>query len=241
MSSAIALKGVHKQYDGFALRDIQLELPVGQVMGLVGVNGAGKSTLMRLLLGFETPGRGEVLYDGQTLAGLDLDAVRRQIGVVLQGARLMSGSMLSNIIGDSAATLDDAWEAARQAGLAADIEAMPMGMHTVLIDGGSTLSGGQRQRLLIARALMRRPRLLYLDEATSALDNRTQALVAETLGGLSVTRLAIAHRLSTIMRADRVVVMDHGRVVEVGAPADLLAAGGLFTHLANRQILRGGT
>lgn len=242
LQGSVKVVGVTFRYGGEsppALRDVSLDIRPGEFVAVVGPSGSGKSTLLRLLLGFETPGRGEVLYDGQTLAGLDLDAVRRQVGVVLQGARLMSGSMLSNIVGDSAATLDDAWEAARQAGLGADIEAMPMGMHTVLIDGGATLSGGQRQRLLIARALVRRPRLLYLDEATSALDNRTQALVAETLRGLSVTRLAIAHRLSTIMQADRVVVLDRGRIVEDGVPAELLKAGGIFTHLANRQILRG--
>jgi ABC-type bacteriocin/lantibiotic exporter with double-glycine peptidase domain len=123
------------------------------------------------------------------------------------------------------------------AGLDADIKAMPMGMHTVLSDGGGTLSGGQRQRLMIARALARKPKLLLLDEATSALDNRTQAKVMETLSRLGITRVLIAHRLSTIEAVDRVLVMQDGRLVQQGKPDDLLSRPGLFAEMAHRQRL----
>ena len=137
-------------------------------------------------------------YDEQDLAGLDVEAVRRQMGVVLQSGRVMTGDLFTNIVGSSPATLDDAWEAARMAGLDEDIRTMPMGMHTMVSDGGGTLSGGQRQRLMIARAIVNRPRILLMDEATSALDNRTQAIVSASLDGLRATRVVIAHRLSTI-------------------------------------------
>jgi ABC-type bacteriocin/lantibiotic exporter with double-glycine peptidase domain len=134
-------------------------------------------------------------------------------------------------------TLDDAWAAARLAGLDADIEAMPMGMHTLLLEGSTTLSGGQRQRLMIARALLGRPRLLFFDEATSALDNRSQAIVTQSLERLRTTRIVVAHRLSTVERADRIFVLEGGRLVEQGSFAELIGRDGLFGRLARRQIL----
>src|SRR5205814_5669862 len=136
---------------------------------------------------------------------------------------LFAGSILSNICGGGPYSVEDAWAAAEMAGLASDIAEMPMGMYTVLNDGTSTLSGGQRQRLLIARALVRRPRILFFDEATSALDNETQRIVIDSTRALSASRVVIAHRLSTVLDADRVLVMADGRIVEQGAPADLLA------------------
>src|SRR5262249_7339624 len=151
---------------------------------LVGPSGSGKSTLLRLLLGFEAAAAGAILYDGRDLAGLDPRAIRRQIGSVLQNGRLMTGNVFENIVGASTLTQDDAWEAARMAGLEEDIRQMPMGMQTVIGEGGGTLSGGQRQRLLIARAIVHRPRIVFFDEATSALDNRTQELVSKSLEGL---------------------------------------------------------
>ncbi|KAF0117620.1 MAG: putative ABC transporter related protein [Rhodospirillaceae bacterium] len=144
----------------------------GQFIAVVGPSGSGKSTLMKLLLGFEKPETGAVLLDGRDLRGLDLQLVRRQIGVVLQNGKLMPGTIYENIKGATRASVDDAWDAARMAGLEADIKAMPMGMHTVLTEGGAALSGGQVQRILLARAVVGKPRLLLLDEATSALDNR---------------------------------------------------------------------
>jgi len=162
--------------------------------------------------------------------------VRRQIGVVLQSGRLLSGDIFTNIVGSVAATLEEAWEAARMAGLAEDIEAMPMGMHTVVNDGGGTLSGGQRQRLLIARAIVNKPRILLFDEATSALDNRTQAIVSKSLESLRATRVVVAHRLSTIINASRIFVLERGRLVQTGSYAELMEQKGPFAELAKRQI-----
>ncbi len=218
------------------LRDLTLRIEPGQFVAFVGPSGSGKSTILRLLLGFESLESGSIYFDGQDLEGLDVRSVRRQIGVVLQNGRLMSGDLFTNIAGASAATLDDAWEAVRLAGLEHDIRAMPMGMHTVVSDGGGSLSGGQRQRLMIARAIVQRPRILLLDEATSALDNRTQATVGDSLTRLNATRVVIAHRLSTIEHADRIFVIDKGRLVQQGTYTELLATPGLFADLAARQL-----
>ena len=165
-----------------------------------------------------------------------MQAVRRQMGVVLQSGRLMSGDIYTNIVGASSATLEEAWTAARMAGLAEEIEAMPMGMHTVISEGGGTLSGGQRQRLLIARAIVARPRIVLFDEATSALDNRTQAIVSASLESLQATRIVVAHRLSTIVNAHRIFVMERGQLVQTGTFAELMAENGPFAELAKRQI-----
>jgi ATP-binding cassette subfamily C protein len=167
---------------------------------------------------------------------MDLHSVRRQIGVVLQHGRLIPGDISTNILGSSPLTLEDAWEAARLSGLDEDLEQMPMGLHTVIPEGGGTLSGGQRQRLLIARAIVSRPRILLFDEATSALDNKTQALVSRSLEGLKVTRLVVAHRLSTIRNADVIYVLDGGRIVQQGSYEELMRQGGLFADLARRQL-----
>ncbi len=156
--------------------------------------------------------------------------------MVLQSGKLMTGDIFDNIVGISNLSKDDAWEAARMVGLDDDIEQMPMSMHTVISDGASTFSGGQRQRIMIARAIVHRPRILYFDEATSALDNRTQAIVTQSLDRMKSTRIVIAHRLSTIVNADRVIVMEAGRVVQDGTYAELLAQPGLFQDLAKRQI-----
>jgi len=228
----------YREDEPLVLKDISLRVEPGAFVALVGPSGCGKSTLVRLLLGFETPLSGAIYYDGQDLAGLDVEAVRRQLGVVLQNGQLVSGDIFANIVGSStsALTMEDAWEAARTVGLDEDIEDMPMGMHTVLSEGGGTLSGGQRQRLLIARALVNKPRMLFFDEATSALDNRTQALVSHSLERLQVTRVVIAHRLSTIVNADRILVIDDGRIVQRGTYDELMKEGGLFAELARRQV-----
>jgi ATP-binding cassette subfamily C protein len=192
--------------------------------------------VLRLLLGFESPEAGAVFLDGHDLAGLDPRAVRRQLGVVLQRGRVLAGSLLENIAGGVPLTVEVAMAAARAAGLEADIAAMPMGLHTMLPEGGGTLSGGQRQRLMIARALAHRPRILLLDEATSALDNRTQELVTRNLEAMQVTCIVVAHRLSTVQRASRIYVLENGRVAEEGSFAELMARGGLFARLAERQL-----
>jgi ABC-type bacteriocin/lantibiotic exporter with double-glycine peptidase domain len=219
-----------------ALEDISLDIRPGELVALVGPSGSGKSTLLRLLLGFESPESGAILYDGHDLAELDVRAVRRQIGTVLQNGRLLSGDIFSNIVGSLPLTLDDAWEAARMAGLEEEIRQMPMGMHTVISENGSTLSGGQRQRLLIARAIVSKPRLILFDEATSALDNRTQETVSASLQNLAATRVVIAHRLSTVVNADQIYVVSNGRIVENGTYRDLMQTRGLFANLARRQI-----
>ncbi|KZD09301.1 NHLP bacteriocin export ABC transporter permease/ATPase subunit [Oceanibaculum pacificum] len=219
------------------INDVSLTIESGSYVAFVGASGSGKSTLVRLLLGFEQPQSGGVYIDGKDLSGLDMMAVRRQIGVVLQNGRIMAGSIFDNIVGSLPLTLDDAWEAARMAGFAQDIEQMPMGMHTVLSDGAGTLSGGQRQRLMIARALVHKPRILILDEATSALDNQTQAIVNNSLAKMNMTRLVVAHRLSTIEHVDRIFVMRHGRIIESGDFNSLMALDGEFADLARRQIL----
>jgi ATP-binding cassette subfamily C protein len=219
------------------LNDVSIRIRAGEYVALVGPSGSGKSTLFRILLGFEKPEAGQVYYDGWDLEKVDIRLVRQQLGVVLQGGQLMSGSIYENIVGaQPGLTLDDAWEAARRAGMAEDIESMPMGMHTVVTEGGGTLSGGQRQRLMIARAMITNPQIIYFDEATSALDNKTQEIVSESLGRLKATRIVIAHRLSTIVNCDRIIVLDKGQVVEEGSYQELLAKGGFFTNMAQRQL-----
>ena len=219
------------------LDDVSLRIKPGQLVAVIGRSGSGKSTLLRLLLGFEIAESGDILYDGQSIGTLDTTSLRRQIGVVLQHCRITTGSIFENITSGMPYTLDDAWAAARLAGIDTDIEAMPMGMHTLLMEGSSTLSGGQRQRLMIARALIGRPRILFFDEATSALDNRSQALVMQSLERLSTTRIIVAHRLSTVERADRILVLEQGRLVESGSYPELIAADGPFRRLAQRQML----
>ncbi|MDJ0840781.1 MAG: NHLP bacteriocin export ABC transporter permease/ATPase subunit [Acidobacteriota bacterium] len=218
------------------LRDISLKINPGEFTAVVGASGSGKSTLLRLMLGFETPENGAIYYDGKELAGLDIGAVRRQAGVVLQHARLLSGDIYTNITGSLPLSLEHAWEAATMSGVADDIREMPMGMHTIIGEDGGAISGGQRQRILIARALVTRPRMLFFDEATSALDNETQAAVSQNLERLHVTRVVIAHRLSTIRNADRIFVLDRGRLVESGTFDELMEQDGFFTRLAKRQM-----
>ncbi|MCI0393741.1 MAG: NHLP bacteriocin export ABC transporter permease/ATPase subunit [Chloroflexi bacterium] len=226
----------YKENGPLILREVSLQVQPGEFIALVGPSGSGKSTLLRLLLGFETPESGAIYYDGQDLASLDIQEVRRQTGVVLQNGRLLTGTILENIIGSSLLTIDDAWEAARACGLDEDVKRMPMGLHTLVSEGGGTLSGGQRQRLLIARSVVTRPRILFFDEATSALDNRTQAIVSENLERLQATRVVIAHRLSTIINADHIFVMDGGRLVQSGTYRELMNQPGLFVDLARRQL-----
>lgn len=218
------------------LKDVSLNVEPGAFVAIVGGSGSGKSTLIRLLLGFEKAESGTIFYDDQDLADLDVRMVRQNMGVVLQGGNIMAGDIFTNIIGNYPMTIDDAWEAATMAGMDQDIKEMPMGMHTMVMEGASTLSGGQRQRLLIARAIVNRPRIIIFDEATSALDNRTQAIVSQSLKKLKTTRIVVAHRLSTVKDADLIHVMDRGEVKESGTYDELMAKDGLFTKLAKRQI-----
>ena len=240
INGAIELKHINFRYnpDGpLILKDVSLTIQEGEYVGIVGASGSGKSTLLRILLGFEKPEDGQVYYDGKDLSTIDVKALRRQFGVVLQNAHVMAGSIFNNIVGSNyQLTLKDAEEAAAMAGLSGDIEQMPMGMHTMVPDGGSTLSGGQRQRLVIARALVNKPKILFFDEATSALDNRTQEIVSLSLKRLKATRIVIAHRLSTIVECDRIIVFKDGRIVEEGTYYELMDKAGLFAELAKRQL-----
>ncbi|WP_406497364.1 NHLP bacteriocin export ABC transporter permease/ATPase subunit [Streptomyces sp. NBC_01604] len=218
------------------LDDVSFDVRPGEFVAIVGPSGCGKSTLLRLLIGFDRPVSGSVLYDGQDLAALDQSAVRRQCGVVLQHAQPFTGSILDVICGTEPYTPEEALAAAEMAGLSEDIKRMPMGLHTI-VSGSGAISGGQRQRLMIAQALIRRPRILFFDEATSALDNETQRTVIESTRALNATRIVIAHRLSTVLDADRVIVMEDGKVAQQGPPAHLLAdTGGRLHELVRRQM-----
>jgi NHLM bacteriocin system ABC transporter ATP-binding protein len=220
-----------------ALGGVSIAAAPGEFIALVGASGSGKSTLVRLLLGLNPPLQGTVQYDEQDLRHLDLELVRRQIGVVLQSGRLFPGTLFENIMGTFNGTMDDAWEAARQAGIEQDIRAMPMGMHTVVTEATAAFSGGQVQRLIIARALVGKPRILIFDEATSSLDNVSQAIIAQSLSRLAVTRIVIAHRLSTVRQADRIYVFDKGRIVQNGKYEELMKAPGPFAEFSRKQLI----
>lgn len=218
------------------LHDVSFSVRAGENLAIVGKSGSGKSTLMRLLLGFEEPTHGAIYFDGQDLKELRLSSVRSQMGVVMQNGQLMTGDIFTNIVGTANLSQDDAWRAAAEAGIAEDIMQMPMGMQTVISEGSSNISGGQRQRLMIARAFAKNPKLLVFDEATSALDNRTQAIITRSLQKRHATRIVVAHRLSTIRDADRILVVDNGRIAEEGTFDELMEKNGVFARLASRQM-----
>lgn len=241
LSGSIELNNVSFRYNEnmpLILDDLSLKIRPGQYVAIVGRTGCGKSTLLRLLLGFEKPQKGAIYYDGKDLERIDLRSLRRRIGVVMQNGKLFQGDIYSNIV-ISAPWLSqqDAWEAAELTGIAEDIRRMPMGMNTVISEGSGGISGGQRQRLMIARAIAPKPKILMFDEATSALDNITQKKVSESLDRLKCTRIVIAHRLSTIRQCDRILVLDHGRIVEDGTYDELIASDGFFAELVARQRL----
>ena len=215
---------------------LSLDVTPGEFVAVVGPSGSGKSTLLRLLLGFEEPWTGFVSYDRRDLAGLDASAVRRQVGVVLQTSQPLGTTVRECVAEGRDVTDERVWDLLAQSGLADEVRAMPHQLDTLVGDQGSLISGGQRQRLMVAAALCVDPRILLFDEATSALDNLSQSVVMRTILGSDATRIVIAHRLSTVERADRVVVIADGRVVEDGPPADLLRAQGLFSKLAARQL-----
>ena len=239
LSGSIELSNVYFRYDEdmpYILDGLNLKVKAGEYLAIVGKTGCGKSTLVRLLLGFETPEKGAIYYDGRDMADIDLRSLRRHIGSVTQNGSLLRGDIFTNIIISAPQlTVKDAWEAAETAGIADDIHAMPMGIHTVISEGQGGISGGQRQRLMIARAIASKPKILIFDEATSALDNRTQKQVSEALDGLNCTRIVIAHRLSTIRHCDRILVLDGGKIVEDGTYDELIARNGQFAELVERQ------
>ena len=205
-------------------------------MAIVGESGCGKSTIMRLLLGFEEVDEGSIFYGPYDVREVNLRSLRQHIGSVMQNGKLFMGNIYANIIiSTPTATLDDAWRAAEIAGIADDIRAMPMGMQTLVTEGGGGISGGQRQRIMIARAVCGDRNILMFDEATSALDNVTQKNVSDSLANLNCTRIVIAHRLSTVRECDRILVIAEGGIAEEGTYDELIAKGGLFADLVARQ------
>lgn len=241
ISGGIELSNVSFRYEDnspLVVDDLSLKIKPGQYVAIVGKTGCGKSTLLRLLLGFEKPQKGAIYYDGRDMGTLDLNSLRKRIGVVTQNGKLFQGDIYSNIIISAPyLSVDDAWKAAEIADIADDIRAMPMGMHTIISEGAGSISGGQKQRLMIARAVAPNPKILIFDEATSALDNITQKKVSEALDGLKCTRIVIAHRLSTIKQCDRIIVLDGGKIVEDGTYEELFAKKGYFYELVERQRL----
>ena len=241
LNGSIELSNVYFRYNEhmpYVVNGMSLKIKAGEYIAIVGATGCGKSTLMRLLLGFETPEKGAIYYDGKDMNKLDLRSLRRRIGAVTQDGSLFQGDIYSNIvISAPQLDLDAAWEAAEIAGIADDIRAMPMGMQTVIAEGQGGISGGQKQRLMIARAVAPRPKILMFDEATSALDNKTQKKVSDALDALKCTRIVIAHRLSTIRNCDRILVLDKGQILEDGTYDELIAKNGYFAELVERQRL----
>lgn len=222
-----------------ALHDFDLAIRPGETVALVGPSGAGKSTVLALLLRFYDPQRGHVTLDGIDLRRLALRDLRGAIALVPQDVAIFAGSVADNIrFGRQEASDEAVREAARAAEAHEFIEALPQGYATELGERGVRLSGGQRQRIAIARAILRDAPILLLDEATSALDAQSEAAIQQALARLETgrTTLVIAHRLATVQRADRIVVMDGGRIVAQGTHASLLAEGGLYAELARLQF-----
>jgi len=239
LSGGIEISNLKFRYEEnmpYVVDGLSLKIRPGQYVAIVGKTGCGKSTLMRLLLGFEKPEKGAIYYDGKDMNKLDLKSLRQNIGTVLQNSTLFEGDIFANItIAAPMLTVDDAWEAARLAGIDKDIEKMPMGMFTYISEGAGGISGGQKQRLMIARAIASRPKILMFDEATSALDNITQKIVSDSLNSLKCTRIVIAHRLSTIKECDRIIVLDGGKIIEDGTYEELIGQKGYFAELVKRQ------
>ncbi len=241
LGGAIEASHISFKYDDSdvkVLDDISLKIKPGQYVAIVGESGCGKTTLLRLLLGFESAQKGAIYYDGKNIDKLDKKSLRRKIGVVMQGGKLMWGDIYSNItVSAPWLSLNDAWEAAEIAGIADDIKAMPMGMNTIIQEGSGGISGGQRQRLMIARAVAPKPKILFLDEATSALDNITQKKVSEAMDKMKCTRIVIAHRLSTIRQCDRIILIKNGKICEDGSYDELIEKQGEFEKLVKRQMV----
>ena len=230
ISGKVSIRGLKFRYadDMPLLFDgLDLEIKSGDYVALVGASGCGKSTLMRLLVGLEHPQSGSIFYDQYDLSDINLRSLRRFcVGICMQDGQLIEGTIRDNIIfNDPLLTDEDAWEAARLAALDGDIRKFPLGMDTPITVDGKGVSGGQRQRILIARALVRKPKVLFLDEATSALDNISQHIVIDNLAKLKCTRIVIAHRLSTFQQCNRIIVLKDGRVADDGSFEELQARG----------------
>jgi len=231
LTGSIEINNVSFRYNEempLVLDNLTLKIPAGQYVAIVGKTGCGKSTLMRLLLGFETPQRGAIYYDGQDIARLDLRSLRQHIGAVTQNGRLFAGDIFSNIVVSAPwLTLEDAWRAAELAGIAEDIRAMPMGMHTMISEGSGGISGGQRQRLMIARIFLLKPKILIADEPTSMIDACSRATILDMLMQLrdeiGMTLIFITHDIGlAYFVSDSVYIMEHGKIVEHGSADEVI-------------------
>jgi subfamily B ATP-binding cassette protein MsbA len=237
---SVAFEDVSFRYgDEFVLNDVDLKVPRGTRLAIVGGSGAGKTTLVNLIPRFYDPTAGMVTVDGYDLRHVTQESLRRQIGLVTQETFLFNDTVASNIAyGKPDASRAEIVAAARRAHAHEFVEQLAQGYDTLIGDNGVRLSGGQRQRLAIARALLKDPPILILDEATSALDSESERLVQEAMEELMVGRtvFVIAHRLSTVQRADRIIVLDGGRIVESGTHAELLQRGGIYRRLYDLQF-----
>lgn len=237
---SIEVSGLTFRYEKDAppvIDDLSFTITPGEYVAIVGKSGCGKSTLLRLLLGFETPQQGSIYYDNHDLSLVDKASLRRHIGTCLQSGSLFTGSLMHNITVTAPwATEEQVWAALRLAAIDDDVRRMPMQLNTIVSEGGGGFSGGQKQRLLIARALLAQPAILFMDEATSALDNISQRQVTDSLAQLGCTRIVVAHRLSTIRHCDRIIVLDQGHIAEQGTFDELMARQGLFYQMSQRQM-----
>ena len=240
VSGNIDIRGLKFRYNEdmpYIFSNLNLSIHAGDYVAIVGPSGCGKSTLVRLMLGFEKAESGSIFFDEHNLDDINKPSLRRYcISICLQDGQLVEGTIRDNILfGNGSYTEEEVWEAAKNAALDGDIKAMPRGMDTPISADGQGVSGGQRQRILIARALIRKPKVFLLDEATSALDNISQHIITENLARMKCTRITIAHRMSTIRDCNRIIVLHNGRVAEDGSFDELMAKGGLFSEIIKRQ------
>jgi ABC-type bacteriocin/lantibiotic exporter with double-glycine peptidase domain len=238
-AAALSVQGLSFAYPSEprpVLAQIAFEVAAGECVAIVGASGSGKSTLARLLAGLYTPLAGQIAIDGRDLRAWDLHTLRERFGIVTQETRLFSATLRDNVaLFDPEMPQERVEQACRLACLHDAIEQMPMGYDTMLADGGSSLSGGQRQRLSLARALLREPSLLILDEATSALDTVTERQVHAHLRALRCTRIVVAHRLSTVVEADKIVVLEAGKIAGIGTHARLFTSCPAYRELVRAQ------